>query len=287
MKTGRAITVVFALCAVLLASACSTRPRNRGEIFDTRSRAETQLEQGNRQADRGDLNTALFLLDEAMRLAVLADDSGLRVRVGLSRSNVLFSMGHAGDAESGLNDALAEALLSGNRELVALSRIHNARRRLLSPGGAGEAGAIVEEVSRETAFLGDPLQTAFAWTVVALAEGELGRYAQAQTVARRSLAIHERSRHFELAAFDWFMIASFRSRSGDFNGARQALEASMELDRRVENSWGLASGWRALGDVERRAGNPDAARAAYVRAADIFRALGNDVAADETMSRIE
>jgi len=284
MKIGYRILIVFAM---LLMQACSTRPRNQGEIFDLRNRAESQLETGNRQADRGNLETALSLIDEAMRFAVLADDSALRARVGLSRSNVLFSLGRAEEAELGLNEALGDALLSGDRELVALGRIHAARRRLLSPGGQAAAGSVVEEVSRESAFLRDPLRLAFAWTVLGRAEGELGRYAQAEAAVRRSLAVHERNQYFELAAFDWFMIASFRSRSGNFAGARQALEASIALDRRVENSWGLAASWRALGDVERRAGNRDAARAAYTRAAGIFRALGHDQAAEETLSRSE
>jgi len=284
MKTVYRILVV--LCAMLLMPACSSPPRNRGEIFDTRSRAETQLELGNRQADRGDPGAALFLLDEAMRLAVLTDDSGLRIRVGLSRSNVFFSMGRSEEAESGWNAALDEALLSGNRELIALSRVHLARGRLLSPGGGTAAQSVIDEVTRETAFLRDRLSVAFAWTVVGLAEGDLGRFDRAEAAVRRSLETHERNGYFELAAFDWFMIASFRSRSGNTDGARQALEASMALDRQVENPWGLASSWRALGDVERRAGNPEAARAAYLRAADIFRALGNSQLAEDTMLRI-
>ena len=284
MKTVYRILVV--LCVMLLTQACSSPPRNRGEIFDIRNRAETQLELGNRQADRGDPGAALFLIDEAMRLAVLADDSGLRIRVGLSRSNVFFSMGRTEEAEAGWNAALDEALLSGNRELVALSRVHVARGRLLSPGGGVAAQAVIDEVTRETAFLRDRLSIAFAWTVVGLAEGELGRFDRAEIAVRRSLETHERNGYFELAAFDWFMIASFRSRSGNTDGARQALEASIVLDRRVENSWGVASSWRALGDVERRAGNLEAARAAYFRAADIFRALGNGQLAEDTMLRI-
>jgi len=285
MKTG--LCALVALCALLLMQGCSTRPRNRGEIFDTRNRAESQMDRGNRLADRGDPESALLMLDEAMRLAVLSDDPGLRARVGLSRSNVLFSLGLAAEAEAGLSAALGDAALSGDRELVALGRVHAARLRLLSPGGRAEAGSVAEEVSREAAFLRDPIRLAFAWAVLARAEGELGRYAQAEAAARRSLAVHERNRRFELAAFDWFMIASFRSRSGDFDGARRALESSIDLDRRVENSWGLAAGWRAMGDVERRAGNLEAARAAYARAAGIFRALGNDPAAEETLARGE
>ncbi|MCL2600410.1 MAG: tetratricopeptide repeat protein [Treponema sp.] len=285
MKTGYRILIV--LCALLLAQGCSSRPRNRGETFDVRRQAESQLQHGNRQADRGDHETALFLIDDAMRLAILADDSGLRVRVGLSRGNVLSTLGYAEEAAGVRNAALAEALFSGNRELVALCRVHIARAEMLSLGSRDAARAVVDQVTREKAFLVNHMYVAFAWSLIGRAEGMLGRYAHAEVAVRHSLAIHERHRNLELAALDWFMIASFRSRAGDFDGARQALETSILLDRRVENSWGLASSWRALGDVERRAGNRDAAGLAYTRAAEIFRALGNDPAADDALSRIE
>jgi len=68
-------------------------------------------------------------------------------------------------------------------------------------------------------------------------------------------------------------------------GALEALEAAIAFDRRVENSWGLASDWRAMGEVYRKAGNGEASRAAYVRAAEIFQAIGNDEAAAQTRSR--
>jgi len=49
----------------------------------------------------------------------------------------------------------------------------------------------------------------------------------------------------------------------------------------------LASDWRALGDVHYKAGDVEAARAAYIRAAEIFSALGNEEAAAQTLSRPE
>jgi hypothetical protein len=39
--------------------------------------------------------------------------------------------------------------------------------------------------------------------------------------------------------------------------------------------------------VHRKAGNGEASRAAYLRAAEIFNALGNDEAAAQTLSRSE
>ena len=272
----------------LLLAACSSAPKNQGEIYDLRRRAESRLDQGNKQADQGNLETALVFLDEAFQFAILADDPSLRVRANLSRSNVLFSLENRDEAVRGWYEALGEAERMRNQELIAISRIHINRGRLLSADGKAEAQSIRDEVSRDLALIkSDQLYIAFAWMVVGLAEKELGQYAQAETTMRRSLNIHERAQNFELAAYDWFLIASFRSLSGNYGGARQALETAINYDRRVENSWGLANDWRALGDVHKKAGDSEASRAAYTRAAEIFRALNHEAAAMDTLARID
>jgi len=279
-RVGNLICFVFGIFSL----SCSTAPKNPGVIYSLRRQAEAQLNQANKQADRGELGTALSLLEEATRLAVATDDPGLRVRAGLSRGNVLFALGRRGEAEEIWHSALSEAEGIANGELAAVSRIHIARGKLLSATAAAES--VRDEVNRDmTMVKSDRLYTAFAWMVIGLAEKELGHYAQAEAAVRRSLEIHEKDRNFELTAFNWFMIASFRSLSGDYQGARQALEMAIGFDRSVENSWGLASDWRALGDVNRKAGDRDAATAAYLRAAQIFRAMGNGEAAEETLSR--
>ena len=278
---------IIALCMLLFIPACSSQPKNPGDIDDLRKQAELLLELGNKQADRGGLNDALILFDEALRLATAADDPGLRVRAGLSRGNALFSLEREEEASVSWNEALAEAEQARNRELAAVSRIYIARGKLLSRDGRAAAQSVRDEVNREMALIKDNLYTAFAWIVSGLAEKELGRYAAAEEAVRRSLAIHEKGRYFEQAAYNWFLIASFRSLSGNYAGARQALDTAIAFDRRVENSWGLASDWRALGDVYKKEGNREAARAAYLRAAGIFRALDNDEASAETLSRID
>jgi tetratricopeptide (TPR) repeat protein len=276
----------IAVIALLIISACSTQPKNPGDVYTARKQAETQLEMGNRQADRGNLDSAMIHLNEAMRLAVTVDDSSLRVRAGLSRGNVLFAMGKREEAVTSWNNALEEAVRQGNTELAAICRIHSARGRLLSPGGKDAARAVRDEVNRDMAQVkSDRFYTAFAWTVIALAEKEMGNYTPAEAALRRSLEIHEKDRFFELAAYDWFIIASCRSLAGNYRGAKQALESAIAFDRRVENSWGLASDWRAMGDIEKKAGNGDAARSAYTRSAAIFSALGNESAAEDALSR--
>jgi tetratricopeptide (TPR) repeat protein len=279
--------LLIALCIVF--PACSTQPKNPGDIFEMRRRAESQLDNGNRQADRGSLEGALVLLNEAMDLAIAVDDPGLRIRVGLSRSNVQFSLGHREEANSGWLESLAEAERINNGELVAVSRIHIAWGKLLSSAGQADiASSVRDDVSRNLPFIkSGRLYIAFAWTVSGLAEKELGRYQEAEAAVRRSLDIHVKDTYFELAAYNWFLIASFRSLSGDFIAARQALETALSYDRRVENSWGLACDWRALGDVHKKEGGREAARASYLRAAEIFRAMGNEGAAEEALSRID
>jgi len=279
----------FAICYLLFAicfCSCSSSPGNSGGIFEMRNAAELQLELGNRQADRGGFDTALVFISEAMRLAVITDDPGLLVRSGISLGNVQFSLGNAEAAFAIWNRALEEAALAGNRELAAVCRVHIARGKLLSPGGRDAAQSVRDSVTRDLAQIkSDKQYAAFAWTVIGLAEKELGRYAAAEEAVKRALAIHEKARSLELAAYDWFMIASFRSLSGNSLGALKALESAIEFDRRTENSWGLANDWQAVGDVQKKAGKHDAARAAYGRAADIFRAIGNSEAAEKALAR--
>jgi tetratricopeptide (TPR) repeat protein len=225
-----------------------------------------------------------------MRLAIAVDDPGLRIRVGLSRGNVLFSLDRNKEAEEAWNGALGEAERIGNGEMAVVSRIHIAWGKVLLTERAdlpAAAQSVRDEVSRDMSVIKDRYYTAFAWTIIGLAEKELGRYEQAETAVRRALDIHEKDLYFELAAHDWFRIASFRSIAGNQHGALQALESAIAFDRRVENSWGLASDWQGMGIVYRYMGNAEASRAAYLRAAEIFHAIGNDEAAAEARSQAE
>jgi tetratricopeptide (TPR) repeat protein len=276
------------LLALLIISACSSQPKRSGDMYDLRKQAEMKLDLGNKQADRGNLDVALVLLDNAVQLAIASDDSSLRIRTRLSHSNVLFSLGRREEAAAGWNEALTEAERTGNAEWAAMCRVYIGRGKLLSPDGKTAAESVRDEVQQALGLIkSDRFSTAFAWTVLGLAEKELGRYADAEAAVRRALEIHEKDFFFELAAYDWYMVASFRSLSGDYRGAMQALENAITFDRRTENSWGLASDWRALGDVCRKMGDSDGSRIAYLRAAEIFRALGNEAAAAQALSRLE
>jgi tetratricopeptide (TPR) repeat protein len=280
------------LMAGCLIAACSALPGFSNGANTGQNMANTQLEMGNKQADRGDYESALLILNEARRLAVLADDSSLRIRTGLSRGNVLFALGRAEEALAEWAAALDEAEKRLPGEMAAVCRIHQARGRLLAAlAGAGDASAtaraVRDEVRREMALVKDRLYTAFAWLVIGLSEKELGAYKEAEAALKKSLEIHEKNGYPEQAAYDWYLIASFRSRSGNYDGALQALDSALVRDRQAENSSGIAADWRARGDVYKRAGRNAEAREAYLRAAEIFRSLGNDREARAVEQRAE
>jgi tetratricopeptide (TPR) repeat protein len=233
---------------------------------------ETQLTIANTEADRGNYAEALSLLAEAWRMAVSTDRPALRVRVGISRGNVLFYLGRRQEAEAVWETARKEAETAGNRVLAAACRIYRQRSLLSADGSTAEE--VLAAVQTELGEVkSDKLFTALAWTVIGLAEKELDRFENAEKSLRNALSIHEDDRYLEQAAYDWYLIASVRSVAENYQGALAALDAALGFDRRAENTFALGMDWTARGDVLRKMGEEDEAVAAWRRAAEIFRSL--------------
>lgn len=267
-------------------SACSSAPKQPAQTRLARDAAAVQLEQANREADRGNYALALSLASEARRLAVSVDDPALRIRTGLSMGNSLFFLGRREEADEAWRAAREEAEAGGDAELAAISRIYRARGDLLSliipvdgaRGGVTPGETIADIRVRVQAELGavttDRLSAALGWIVIGLAEKELGRYREAEEALRKALAIHDKELYLEQAAYDWYLIASVFSVAGQYDDALAALEEALRFDRRAENSYALGQDWLAMGDVYTKAGKRDLAARAYHRAAEIFRSGG-------------
>ena len=277
---------IIITAALLLQASCSSRPKNSGDVVDIRILAEKELALANREAGRGNFETAHALLLECKQRAILVDDVSLMIRSGLSLGNVLFTLGSRNEAFAEWEQAIALAQKHGNRELLSVSKVYFARGRLLS--GGASAQTILDEVNSEAVNIkADKLYIAFSWQVKGLALRELRSFREAEDAVKRSLDIHEKEIYLENASYDWYLIASIRSLSGNTSGALQALESSIALDRRVENTWGLAADWRAMGDVHRKAGNNNEAMEAYQRSMAIFTAMGRDREAAEIKKRMD
>jgi tetratricopeptide (TPR) repeat protein len=241
---------------------------------------EKQLELANREADRGNYRGALELLVEARRLAVSTDRPVLRIRTSLSQGNVLAALGRTGEAEALWRSAEAEAREAGDAVLAAACRVYLARNALITAGAedkAAAAGETLDRVQREAETLvSDRLLCALGWTVIGLAEKELGRYAEAEGSILNALTIHEEDRYLEQAAYDWYLIASIRSVAGLYGDAIAALDAALGFDRRAENTHGLAMDWAARGEVYRKMGDTERAAEAWRRSAEILRTLDHE-----------
>jgi tetratricopeptide (TPR) repeat protein len=273
------------LCGFLLVS-CSSVPKRPAEVFVLQTMTETQLRLANTEADRGNYTEALSLLNEAWRMAVSTDRPALRIRVSISRGNVLFYLGRQQEAEAIWEAAREEAEAAGDRVLAAACRIY--RQRSVLGADASGAGEVLAAVQAELGNVkSDKLFTALAWTVTGLAEKELGRFENAEKSIRNALSVHEDGRYLEQAGYDWYLIASVRSVAGNYRGALDALDAALGFDRRAENTFALGMDWTARGDVLRKMDSEEAAVAAWRRAAEIFRSLLLEEQALAVESRID
>jgi tetratricopeptide (TPR) repeat protein len=253
------------------------------------SMTETQLEVANQEADRGNYDAALPLLDEAWRLAVSTDRPWLRARVAISRANVLFYVGRRDEAVALWEHAEKEAAEAGDAALAAGARIYRLRSRLSSESEATDAeiAEIYAAVQAEMKNVkSDKLFTALAWSVSGLAQKGLGQFAEAEKSLRNSLSIHEDARYLEQAGYDWYLIASVRSVAGDYPGAQAALDSALGFDRRAENSFALGMDWAAKGDVFSKSGDREAAVEAWRRSAEIFRSISLEKQAQDAENRI-
>lgn len=268
------ISILIVLYIAVLCS-CSSTPKRPAQIVATRQMAEGQLLLVNTAAEQGDFNKALALLVEARRLAVSTDDPSLRVRTQLAEGNILAELGRGEEASAAWNKALAEAETSAQTELVALTRIYLARNALITKETT--PNEVKASVNREIASIkNDQLAVALGWTVIGLAEKEIGGFSAAEAAFKKALDIHAKDNYLEQAAYDWYLIASARSLSGNHDSAISALETALEFDRRAENTFGLASDWRLIGDIHQKFGRDAEASAAFTRYNEILAVLGQE-----------
>jgi tetratricopeptide (TPR) repeat protein len=285
MNKSNKLRIIMFFAAAFIVS-CSSQPKKTGDVFTLRNHAEAGLDLGNKEAGRGNYESAYRTIRESKRTALLTDDSSLIVRCCLSLGNILLEIGSTDEAFAEWEQAIVEAQKSGKSELLAVSKVFYARGQLVS--GRASAQSVLDEINKQQPLIKtDRLNIAFSWQAKGLALRSLGSYREAEEAVRQSLEIHEKDLYLENASFDWYTIASIRSVTGNIQGALEALDASITIDRRIENSWGLASSYRAMGDVYRKAGDNEKASEAYEKAIKIYEALGNLSEETETKKRIE
>jgi len=236
-------------------------------------------------------DVARQFLAEAWRLAISTDDAETRARVLLATGNAWYSEGSVDHANQMWEQARNEAAEANLAATVAAANVYIARGNLaeghyLDDLEESERVRRAEE-SRATVLAAqdklkdNPLYTAFAWRVLALAEKELGNTKAAVRAIDESIEIHDSGQYLEDAAYDWYIKASIFSKAARYPDALDALEQALLFDRRAENAAGLGRDWMAIGAVREKSGDTDGARTARTRARDIFRAAFLTVQAQE------
>ena len=274
------LIVLFSLFIV----NCSSAPPVTLETSATRNMALGELNRANQAANRGRFEEALYIVQEAQRLAISVDDPSLRLRTSISLGDILFSLGHEDLAFSQWEGAAAEADASSEPVFAALAQIHTIRASLLS----GRGTAASHKANLDLLFpsvRSDNSASAVWYIALGIAEKELENWSEAETAVRRALDIYERALRLEDAAYTWFLVASIRSLAGNYDEALDALRRSINIDRRVENGFGLASSWQAMGDVYQKVGRAEESDTAWRRAAQIYRAIGLNERAEKLENR--
>ncbi|MDR2471458.1 MAG: hypothetical protein LBD09_05045 [Treponema sp.] len=280
------ICLAVLICPVILIAGCSSVPPRPAEVFNIQSMAETQMALANKEADQGNYSEALAILAEAWRLAVTTDRPALRIRVNMARANALHALGRTAEAEKIWRDAEVEANFAGEPVLASAGRIYRTRSMILS-GRVDPAEALASAQKEQEILKSDKLLSAVGWTVRGLAEKELGLYEEAEKSVMNALAVHDKERYLEQAAYDWYLIASIRSTAGNYEAALEALNRALGFDRRAENTFGLAMDWAAMGDVFLKMENENSAALSWRRSAEIFRAMDRNAQAREVESRVK
>ena len=291
------------LLILIVSSSCSSAPKKPNAVYTERNMASSQLDLANAAANHGRYEDALMILEDARRLAVSVDDPPLLIRTSIAYGNLLFALGRQNEAFGHWEAAVAEAESSGDRELAALARIYTARGRIMLIGNSGTVNN-AEEIRDEvngliSVFRSDMQAQAAGYLVLGMAEKELERYAEAERAVRRALDFYEKNLYLEDAAYGWFFLASVFSVNSRYDDALSALHTAIDFDRRAENGFGLASSWQAIGEVYRKksaiapntgvvsgagADRNNAVRA-FLRAAEIYRAIGLDEAAQNAEAK--
>lgn len=287
----RKTRLILALLASLLVVSCSSAPKRPPEVFANRNAAIAQMELAHKAVMKHEPDVARQFLAEAWRLAVSTDDAETRARVLLATGNAWYSEGSVDHAAQMWEQAKSEAAAADLVTMVAAANVYIARGNLAE----GHYQKDMEESERkrraeesrstvltaQNALKDNPLYTAFAWRVLALAEKELGNTEAAIAAIDESIDIHGSGQYLEDAAYDWYIKASILSKAEQYPAAVDALNQALGYDRRAENSAGIGRDWMAIGAVREKSGDADGARAARTRARDIFRAAFLAVQAQE------
>lgn len=267
MRTRTALACLACTAAfLLLGASCSSAPRRVLESHERKNEAAGYIRLADGFFGRGQYEFAMQYYREALEANLSVDyvEGAILARSSLGRVYMLLAA--EADAERELQDALFDAELLGNRNLLALCW-NNLGELRYRQGRVDEAAALFADAVA-TVGNDDKLRAVIAHNVgvVSLAGGNLDEAAASFNRARQA---NERAKRWSEYAANSYMLASIENQRGNLELAITWAERALAADRRAENSLGIAADLEALGRLNRKAERQDLAfdyfrRAFYV-----------------------
>jgi tetratricopeptide (TPR) repeat protein len=212
---------------------------------------------------RFDLRNALNVLGESGRIGALLDEAqalaeavGDERRLGRALNYKVIQLGRAGDLAAAIQTGLRALAIGESQADVAIQVVANLNLGQVYVAW-GECREAVRHCEAAVALIPEGLaqerfgQAAIPGSTVrsflAIALGELGRFAEAFGRLREALHIAEEAGHVYTLVFPLFSLGFLELDQGDFAGALAPLERGLELCRTREVPWLLPHFAGALG----------------------------------------
>jgi tetratricopeptide (TPR) repeat protein len=231
---------------------CSSLPRGSGEVFERQNEAAGYLRLGDTFLSRNQYDSATQFYNEALQTNLSVDHVPGAIKARSSLGKVYLRMGELGPAQRELQDALFDARVFGEPNLLALTLnnmgelFYLQQSQTLAKDFFTEAISLVHRDDALLAIIHHNLG------VIALDQGNL---VEARTLLQTASQSNQRSRIWSEFASNAYMLAVLENRSGNLPEAIRWAEQALEADKRAENSQGIGADLEALGNLHRRSGN--------------------------------
>ena len=216
---------------------------------------------GDTFLSRNQYDSAAQFYNEALQTNLSVDHVPGAIKARSSLGKVYLRMGELGPAQRELQDALFDARILGEPNLLALT-LNNLgelyylqQSQSLAQDFFSEALSLVQRDDGLLAIIQHNLG------VIALDQGNL---VEARSLFQTASQSNQRGRIWSEFASNAYMLAVLENRSGNLPEAIRWAEQALEADKRAENSQGIGADLEALGNLHKRSGN-------YLTSFDFYR----------------
>lgn len=265
--------VILLALSGLVFFGCSSLPRGSGEVFERQNEAAGYLRLGDSFLSRNQYDSAAQFYNEALQTNLSVDHVPGAIKARSSLGKVYLRMGELEPAQRELQDALFDARIYGEPNLLALTLNNMGELYYLQqnlplaqdfftqalPLGQGDDGllAIIQHNLGVIAF-------------------DRGNREEARGFFQAAAQMNQRLLIWSEFASNAYMLAVLENRSENLPEAIRWAEQALEADKRAENPQGIGADLEALGNLHKKSGNHLTAFDFYRRAFHLGVATNNE-----------